>query len=81
MREGASCVYQVNGGEGRSPDPISGKAPSVMWETLAGELVHTVVGKRGHIWWEASAREIGGKYSGLHPSGSSSRAGARGWTS
>ena len=41
-------MYQVNGGEGRSPDPISGKATSVMWETLA-EHVHTVVGKWGHI--------------------------------
>ena len=41
VREGASCVYQVNGGEGRSPDPISGKANPVMWETLAEHNIHT----------------------------------------
>ena len=60
----ASCVYQVNGGEGRSPDPISGKALRNVGN-IGGQAVG-LVGKRGHInvvaslWWEASARAIGG---------------------
>ena len=68
VREGASCVYQVNGRGRGSPDRISGKANPVMWETLAEHNIHVThsgacdVGKWGHIngeaslWWETSAR-------------------------